>query len=244
MEDTPWFASWFDSPFYHKLYSNRSDAEARAFIKRLVAFLDLEQHSSVLDLACGKGRHAQALFDEGLQVTGVDLSPNSISRAKQDYEKDIRFEVGDMRDFDLGQRFDAVFNLFTSFGYFDDTSDNARVLARIHAHLELGGRLAIDFLNADKVTKNLLEQEEKQVEGTRFQITRRATETHIYKDIRFQDQGQDFHYTERVQALNASDMINLVSAAGFTVNHTFGSYSLQPYAPEGDRLIIIATKLH
>lgn len=244
METPPWFATWFDSPYYHKLYSNRSDTEARAFIQRLVACVGLTEGQSVLDLACGKGRHAQALFEEGLSVTAVDLSPNSIARAQQDFSESIDFQVADMRSFELKQRFHAVFNLFTSFGYFDDTSDNQKVLDRVHAHLLPGGCVAVDFLNADKVIRNLVTEEVKEVDGTVFQLLRRATDTHIFKDIRFEAEGKAHHYTERVQALSAEHMEAMLENAGFAVTHKFGSYSLAPFTPAADRLIIIATKLH
>lgn len=96
-----------------------------------------------MDLACGKGRHSWALHQCDLQVTGMDLAPNSIALARQDYPQ-VRFEVGDMRSFDLDVRFEAVFNLFTSFGYFNGLEDNLKVLQCVHAHLQSGGCLVID----------------------------------------------------------------------------------------------------
>ncbi len=78
-----WFASWFDSPFYHILYKNRDDEEAQQFISNLIQHIHLKKNAKVMDLACGKGRHARMLHQEGLRVLGVDLSPNSISAAKK-----------------------------------------------------------------------------------------------------------------------------------------------------------------
>ena len=79
-----WYASWFKTPFYHILYKDRNDQEARFFMDGLTSFLNLPSGSEILDLACGKGRHARYLNELGFDVTGVDLSPESIA-----YETDV-----------------------------------------------------------------------------------------------------------------------------------------------------------
>ena len=69
-----WYASWFDTPFYHILYKNRDDKEAGVFMKTLTSFLNLRPQAEILDLACGRGRHSIYLNKLGFKVTGVDLS--------------------------------------------------------------------------------------------------------------------------------------------------------------------------
>ena len=83
MQKKEWFAEWFDTPYYHILYKNRDNHEARVFIKSLVDLLQLPEASSVLDLACGKGRHSITLNEFGYTVLGVDLSAQSIAHANQ-----------------------------------------------------------------------------------------------------------------------------------------------------------------
>ncbi|HET6957539.1 MAG TPA: methyltransferase domain-containing protein, partial [Vicinamibacterales bacterium] len=78
-----WFASWFDSPHYHQLYAHRDEAEAARFVDALVARVRPREGARVLDLGCGAGRHARRLASKGLQVTGIDLSANSIAEAKK-----------------------------------------------------------------------------------------------------------------------------------------------------------------
>ena len=78
-----WFTSWFDSLYYHTLYKNRDEKEAQAFIDNLVAHLQIKKGSKLIDIACGKGRHAKYFNQKGMDVVGVDLSPNSISAAKK-----------------------------------------------------------------------------------------------------------------------------------------------------------------
>ena len=82
MQKKEWFAEWFDTSYYHILYQNRNDEEAKRFIQALLGVLKLTPNSSLLDLACGKGRHAVTLNSSGHRVLGVDLSAQSIAAAK------------------------------------------------------------------------------------------------------------------------------------------------------------------
>lgn len=242
MEQKEWFASWFDTTYYHQLYNNRNEDEAKLFISNLLDFLKVDKNSKLLDLACGKGRHAKTLNEFGYEVLGVDLSPNSISIASELKNEHLNFQVHDMREPIHGKTFDAVFNLFTSFGYFDETTDNERVCSAIAEMLNPNGILVIDFMNAEKVIANLVSKEAKTVDNLTFHITRRCDGKHIFKRIQFEDQGEKFDFTERVQALKIKDFETLL-ANQFRILHTFGSFDLNPFdALTSDRLIIIAQR--
>lgn len=242
MEQKEWFASWFDTSYYHQLYNNRNEDEAKLFISNLLDFLKLDKNSKLLDLACGKGRHAKTLNEFGYEVLGVDLSPNSISIASEMKNEHLDFQVHDMRESIQGATFDAVFNLFTSFGYFDETTDNERVCSAIAEMLKPKGILVIDFMNAEKVIANLVSKEKKTVGNLTFHITRHYDGKHIFKRIQFEDQGEKFDFTERVQALKLNDFESLL-AAQFQILNTFGSFDLKPFDEEtSDRLIIIAQR--
>jgi len=242
MTDTPWFASWFDTSYYHQLYNHRSEEEAQAFIERLVAFLALEPKSKVLDLACGKGRHARTLHALGLNVLGTDLSPESIAFANESAVDGLQFRVQDMREPLPNKSFDAVFNLFTSFGYFDSTVENQRVIDAVNSMLKPGGILVIDFLNAQRVINTLVSAEEVQRDALTFKIRREITAGKVIKHIEFTDEGKDFHYTEQVQLLNLSDFEVLLNR-DFRILHTFGNYALDVFDPStSPRLILIAQK--
>ena len=110
-----WFSSWFDTPYYHILYKDRGYEEAQLFMKNLTSFLELQPGARILDLACGKGRHSIYLNELGYEVTGVDLSPRSIEYARQFENEGLHFKVQCMCK-PMTEKFDAVFNLFTSFG--------------------------------------------------------------------------------------------------------------------------------
>lgn len=241
LQGKEWFVDWFDTPYYHTLYKNRDLSEAEQFIQRLIEHIPLKKGARVLDLACGKGRHAVTLYECGFDVLGVDLSPNSISIAKQFENDSLKFAVHDMRNIIPNEQFDGIFNLFTSFGYFDSIADNQLVVDSILKMLRPNGFLVIDFMNAHNVIQNLVEVETKSLDGITFTIERRFDGKHIYKDIQFEADGKTHSYTERVQGLKQADFVALLSAAGFDILHSFGNFDLVEFEENNsERLIIIA----
>jgi cyclopropane fatty-acyl-phospholipid synthase-like methyltransferase len=245
MVSKEWFEEWFDTTYYHTLYKNRNDEEAAEFIRNLITFLDLEKDSNVLDLACGKGRHSVTLNELGFEVLGVDLSSNSIQLAKEHTNNSLHFAVHDMREIlHEEKKFKVVFNLFTSFGYFDSITENQKIIQSVYEMLDDKGYFVIDFMNATKVIEHLVEKENKIVDGITFDLERKYDGQHIFKDIRFEDEGQNFHFTERVQALKEADFIQLLTANKFDIIRTFGDFSLNKFDEKtSDRLIIIAKKI-
>lgn len=242
MSDKDWFVDWFDTSYYHILYQNRNELEAKNFIFSLMSHLKLKSDAKILDLACGKGRHARTLNELGFDVLGVDLSSNSIKEAHKWFNDSLSFQVHDMREAIPNHHFDAILNLFTSFGYFDTYKENELVCASISRMLNTKGKLVIDFMNAHKVIQSLVEQEEKVMNGIRFRISRKHDGKHIFKHIDFNDKGKDFHYTERVQSLMLEDFKALLEPY-FVIENIFGTLDLNPFVLEkSDRLIIIASR--
>lgn len=243
MEDKEWFESWFDTDYYHILYQHRDQCEAERFIGNLCEHLNLKPGAKVLDLACGKGRHSITLHRWGLDVLGADLSENSIERAKEFEEEGLCFEVHDMREVIAGRKFAAVFNLFTSFGYFDSSDENEHVLQSVHQMLEPGGFFVLDFLNATKVVRIMKPQAVIRREGIDFHISKQFDGTHILKEIAFEDKGRSFRFTERVQALSHDAFLKMFAENGFDILSTFGDLELGAFDEENsDRLILIAKK--
>lgn len=241
-ETENWFASWFDTPYYHILYHDRDHEEAASFMKRLTSFLKLKPNDTILDLACGKGRHAITLNELGFDVTGIDLSPASILFAKDFENEKLHFEVHDMcRPFH--KNFDAVFNLFTSFGYFAKEEDNFRTIAAIKSNLKEEGIGVIDFMNVDFVIANLQEHEVKTVDKIKFHIHRYIKDGFIYKDISFTDVNNEFNFTERVKILRLEDFEAYFKKAGLQCTNCFGDYRLEPFDLQtSERLILIFKK--
>nr|MCU0349019.1 methyltransferase domain-containing protein [Saprospiraceae bacterium] len=114
-----WFKNWFNSPYYHLLYKNRDEQEAKNFIDRLLTELRPLDGATVLDLACGKGRYSRYLASKQYKVTGLDIAEESIRFAQQFENEHLSFFQHDMRLPYRINYFDYIFNFFTSFGYFE-----------------------------------------------------------------------------------------------------------------------------
>lgn len=142
----PWFRQWFDSIYYHKLYANRNEEEAKTFIDALLKKLKPWNDSSIIDVGCGAGRHAKYLASKGFNVTGIDTAYSSIQQANEFSSASLRFIQHDMRiPFGINC-FDYVFNFFTSFGYFSNNYENYEVIENMAKALKPHGALVIDYL--------------------------------------------------------------------------------------------------
>ncbi|WP_283635384.1 SAM-dependent methyltransferase [Aquaticitalea lipolytica] len=238
-EKTQWYASWFDTPYYHILYKDRDHEEAHQFMDNLTNYLNLPEDGKVLDLACGKGRHSVYLNSLGYNVTGLDLSENSIEYAKQFENDTLRFEVHDMCK-PYNEKFDAVFNLFTSFGYFDKDEDNLNTIKAIKEDLNEFGFGVIDFMNTDFIIENLVAEDVKTVEGIDFHQKRYVKDGYIIKDISFTADGENYNFQERVKALTLKDFEALFEKAGVFLLDVFGDYKLRKYyKTTSERLVMI-----
>ncbi|WP_136480838.1 class I SAM-dependent methyltransferase [Cognatitamlana onchidii] len=236
---TSWFTSWFDTPFYHILYKDRDDTEAHAFMDTLTDYLNIPEHGSILDLACGKGRHARYLNKIGYDVTGVDLSENSIEFAKQFENHRLHFEVHNMCN-PYHKQFDAVFNLFTSFGYFENDIDNLRTIKAIKAELNETGFGVIDFMNSEYVIDNLVAEEVKTVDDITFKLKRYVEQGYVIKDITFKANDRLYNFQERVRGFTLADFELLFEQAGVYLLDVFGDYKLNKFNPKSsERLVMI-----
>lgn len=234
-----WYASWFDTPFYHILYKDRDHAEAERFMYSLTEYLNIPEQGKILDLACGKGRHAIYLNSIGYDVVGADLSENSIQHAKQFENDTLHFKVHNMCE-PFGETFDAVFNLFTSFGYFDDEADNLATIKAIKANLNDTGFGVIDFMNTEYVIENLVPEDVKTVNGIDFLQQRRVENGYIIKDISFTFEGENYQFQERVRAFSLKDFEALFEQAGVYLLDAFGDYKLSKFHNKtSERLIMI-----
>ncbi len=239
-----WFGEWFDSPFYHILYQNRDYKEAERFVGNIYAYLNPVSGSAAVDLACGKGRHAIQLNKLGLDVLGLDLSPQSIEAASLSQNASLRFRVHDMREeVELESPVDYVFNLFTSFGYFETLDEDKAVLYSIKKALKLDGIAIVDYMNCKQVVKSLVAEEKISLGGVDFSLSRRFTGSHIEKKIVFQKEGESFEFIERVKYIDLAGFKALLEDTGLALQATLGDYDLNPYDSEtSSRLIMVIKK--
>lgn len=236
------YNKWFDSPYYHILYENRDHKEAKNFIKKILKYLKLDRGSKILDAACGKGRHSIEIEKLGYKVLGIDLSKNSINKAKKNENKNLKFLIHDI-SIPLESEFDAVFNLFTSFGYHTKKKD-LDVLYAIEKNLKNGGIGVIDFFNINKVKKDLIENEIIIKRNIKFKITRKIHKDYIKKSISFYDKKKEYNFNEKVNNLSLDNFINYLSKMNLKIQQVFGDYNLNPFnSKKSSRLIIVLKKI-
>ena len=239
-----WFEYWFNSKYYHILYKNRDHKEAVFFLDNIIKNININ-NGQILDVACGKGRHAKYLNHLGFNVTGIDLSKNSIEFANKDSNENLKYFVHDMRSVFKKNHFDLVTNLFTSFGYFENQEDEQTTINAMSNNLKEGGLLLIDFMNVKKVISSLVTSESKEIDGIKFLIKRKYDENHIIKKIIIKDKDSDLNFQEKVRALTLYDFDVMLKKANMKIVDVFGDYSLNEFnAIDSDRLIILSKKLN
>ena len=239
-----WYKQWFDSVFYHQLYSNRSEKEANDFIDALMDELKPSANSKMLDLGCGTGRHAKWVAAKGFNVTGLDLAASSIRSAKQYEKTNLRFVRHDMRDPFGKNHFDYVFNFFTSFGYFTNDEENHQVIRNISHSLKPNGSLVLDYLNVAWCEERLVAEETKEIDGIVYHISRWTDERFFYKKITIENMpaGQS-EFVEQVARLDLSDFDHMFERNGLTLEKVYGDYQLNKYdSVLSPRLILLAKK--
>jgi SAM-dependent methyltransferase len=193
-----WFSSWFDTPYYHTLYKNRDYEEASLFIDNVSNFLKIKQSTVCWDLCCGKGRHSIYLNKKGFRVIGTDLSEQSICEANESANETLEFYQHDMRKLFRTNYFEVVFNLFTSFGYFEKREDDLHVFDSVQKALKSNGLFVFDYLNSEYVKSMIVERDSKTIDGITFNISKKIENNTIIKSIDFTDKGESFNFLERV----------------------------------------------
>lgn len=233
-----WYRHWFGTPYYKLLYGHRDDADAGAWVDAIAGRWGLPQGASLLDLACGRGRHARHFAARGLKVTGADISAESIGEARSTVPG-AEFIVHDMRLPIEGRRFDAICCLFTSLGYFETLEDDRRVLGSVSGMLVPGGRFVLDFMNTPLVLEELVPEEEVVLGAVRFRIARSLEDGVLVKRIAVEDGGCLHRFEERVQALMPEELEAMAKAAGLAIEARTDGPVLTPFDPERSRRFVL-----
>ena len=239
---TEWFESWFESPYYDLLYSKRNTEEASNFIDSLLEKLNIESQSTLLDLACGKGRHSVYLNKKGFDVTGLDLSERSIAYAGQFQNETLKFLIGDMR-VSLDLKFNLILNLFTSFGYFDSDLENLKVFKAVKAMLHTDGTFILDYLNGDKIPKDLDCSEITTLSNVEFNVSKKVVNGYVIKQIKIKEGNTVHEFIEKVRLYCFHDFKKMFNASGFRIVEAYGDYNLSPFNEQTSDRIIFFTKL-
>jgi SAM-dependent methyltransferase len=238
--DVDWYSRWFGEE-YLQIYPHRDDEEAQSAVTLVLQHASLPRGGRVLDLACGAGRHVREFRKHGMKVFGLDLSHFLLLRALAAGAPLIR---GDMRNLPVGtSTCDLVTNFFTSFGYFADPGEDRQVLREVSRVLRSGGVFAFDFLNADRVRRDLPARDEKVVEGRSVVQVRQLVDDGRAVEKRIEILGPadpiPHIFYERVRLYSAPELSDMLADAGLQLVQRFGSYAGDPPFPESPRVILL-----
>lgn len=234
-----WYKEWFGEE-YLELYAHRDAGEADRhldFVERHLA-PGLPEPKAVLDLACGAGRHTQALRGRGYNTLGIDLSLTLLAHPPR-----VPNAEGDMRQLPFrAESFDWLLNFFTSFGYFERERENFRVLEEIARVLKPQGRFLIDFLNRDTVIAGLKAREVQSIAGRQVHIERWYDDAtrRINKRMRLEEPGKAPQtYLESVRAYSRDEVTIGARWAGLEVDDLYGNFQGEPFDRDSERLILV-----
>ncbi len=254
-----WFEQAFDEE-YMDLYLHRDLREAARAVRFLRVALALAPEQTVLDLCCGPGRHLHFLGREVRRAVGLDLSPALLRRAAQHWlaeegeameremaRREALLVRGTMRRLPFADAcFDRVVNLFTSFGYFEEESENQAVLAEIGRVLAAGGILAIDHINRQRMLAELQARSERGLSGGRRLEERRewnVTTRRIEKHVKLSDaDGRAREWMESVRVYAPEELEAMLRSAGLEPAARHGDYDGSAWGPGAPRLIVLARK--
>ena len=238
-----WYEQWFDTDEYELVYQDRDEQEAAELVDLITEVTGLDA-GRVLDVGCGRGRHAVEFADRGFDVTGLDLSEASLEAASHRAEThgvSLRLIRGDMRD-PLPEAFDLVVNLFTAFGYFEVSAEHQRAVDAMAGSLDRDGWLVQDFLNADYVRARLVAADVKTVDGVEIRQSRRIEDGRIRKRIEFRRGRSSHAFEESVALLERSDFERMYEKAGLAIEEVLGGYDGRPFESTSPRLILFSRR--
>jgi len=248
MSSANWWADYFDAQYlleYEPLFSPQRD---RAEVARLIDVLGLPSGARILDVPCGQGRHAHLLAEAGFNVDGYDYSADLLARArKRGTSSRLRYRRGDMRSLPSTwtARFDAVVNLFTSFGFFAEPSDDRRVLAEFARVLAPGGVLVWHGANRDGVMARFLDRDWWQTKDGTLVAQERSYDALsgiLSVSSVWAGNGRRGERTHRIRLYTPTRLAELCADVGLIVEHSFDSFRDRPLARRSSEMMLVARK--
>jgi SAM-dependent methyltransferase len=244
----PWWASYFDESYLLEFEPLFDESINRAEVTRLMELLELPDGAAVLDCPCGQGRHAHLLAEAGFDVTGIDYSMPLLRIAKaRGTGKRLRYRRGDMRALpsDWSGKFDAVLNLFTSFGFFDNPADDATVIREFARVLAPGGRLVWYGGSRDGVVSRWVGRDSWTTQNGTVVNHDRAFDP-LSGEITIQTtwrgpsgSGKRLH---RIRLYTATRLAELCEDAGLVVEAVYDGLSDRPIRRTTAEMLLVASK--
>lgn len=241
-----WFKDWFASEEYLQVYSHRDKEEAKLLIEFILKGISIPKRAFVLDAACGAGRHTKIFLEKNYKIVGFDLSKTLLKIAKESLTRksfNSAFVNADLRRVCFKQKFDLIINLFTSFGYFNDDSENLQFIKDAFSMLKNNGYYIFDYLNPVYVKNNLVPFS-KSIKNKREIIEeRKIIDGRVEKTITIKSDSETKKYKESVKLYSYNQIENMFSNIGFKVSKSFGDYYGNKFSEnKSNRMLIIFKK--
>jgi SAM-dependent methyltransferase len=250
-ESLQWFESWFNNPLYLEVYSHRDQDEAARCIQTILEVSGLGKVDppslSVLDIACGAGRHAVELARRGYSVTGNDLSRFLLEEARKEAVKcrvELALTCCDMRHIPTDGSYDLVVQLFTSFGYFDRKADDQVVISKVYGALKVGGWYVLDLINPVYLRQNFASKSVRSAGELKVDEERVFDGDKITKTITITpSSGEKLMFSESVRLYDKEQILAMLVEEGFRVSGLVGDYHGNPFMEvESPRMMIFCRK--
>jgi SAM-dependent methyltransferase len=244
---------WFeDDSFWETfgpvLFTEERIKGAVAEVDALLALMDLAPGAHVLDLPCGVGRHALEFARRGFRVTAVDRTTRYLDAAKKRAAQEglaIEFTQSDMRVFERPNSFDGAINLFTSFGYFEDESDDLMVARNLASSLKPGARLVVDMNGKEVLAgkfrgKDWRHQPDGSLWFEEVKVVGAWERTETRWTLIRGSARSEGNFSLRLYS--GTELAALLLRSGFGEAAIYGNLAARPYDQDAERLVAVAKK--
>lgn len=214
----------------------------------MIQVLELPVGSRLLDCPCGQGRHAHLLAEAGFDVDGVDYSQSLLAHArKRGTGRNLRYTRADMRRLPRRwtRRFDAVVNVFTSFGFFGDARDDARVIREFARVLRPGGVLAWHGASRDGVSAKFLSRDWWRTSDGTLVVQQRSFDPlsgFLTVESEQRRRSSSRRRTHRIRLYTATRLAELCNDAGLVVERAYDGWSDRPMRRSSSEMLLVARK--
>ena len=274
-------APWHEDPAFWETFRNylfppEKVEEATEQVDQLLALLDLDSDARVLDVPCGVGRHAVELASRGYRVTGVDATEAYLDSARERareadeggadedgaVRQHVEFRRADMREFRRPEAFDAVVNVYTSFGYFEDRADDERTARNFYESLKPGGRLLLSLTSKEVLAGKFEKRTWEERDGAYVLEEHEVTDDWNWMENRWivvadggsasgesrtspdaeASGGETTEFTVSHRLYSAYELSELLKRVGFEDVAVYGDLDGSAYDENAERLVVVAEK--
>lgn len=244
--------SWYNQDkfwelFEPLLFNKERQSSAKEEVKNVIKLLKINKNDKILDLCCGIGRHSLELSRHGFEVVGVDRTSNFIKKANQKAKRkelNIEFVVRDMREYCVQDSFNVVINMYGSFGYFENTYDDQKVVKNMNASLRSGGKFLIETMGKEILAKEIQEKDWHEEGDTLVLAERKPIQNWGRMQTRWIviNGNQRVEHTVSIRSYSAVELTSLFYECGFSKVEVFGDIEGSEYNHDAKRLVVIGYK--